>query len=193
MEFCRETKVHHSATLLLKTMIERMEDIVPFLPNIASIETVKKTKRPDGTWEIVRRWEAKAEHVPSLVRPFLTRELLQWLDYALWVPSQYKVEWRQEPQVRAAKGLYECHGTNFFLPDPEGPETVSCVRVTGSLEVHPEKFPGVPTFLARRVAPQVERFIVRLIEPNLVELAKGLEAYLDARAATRPKFRRRPQ
>jgi hypothetical protein len=160
-------------------MIERMEDIVPFLPNIAAIETLEKRKQRNGTWRIVRRWRAKAEQVPSLVRPFLAEELLQWLDHALWVPAEYKVEWRQEPEYRPAAGLYECHGTNFFLPDEQDPEQTSCVRITGSLRVYPEKLPGVPAFLARRVAPQVEKFIVHLIEPNLAELARGLEAYLD--------------
>ncbi|MCX8071014.1 MAG: hypothetical protein N3C12_00995 [Candidatus Binatia bacterium] len=178
MEFFRETKVHHPAARLLEVMIERMEDIVPFLPNIAAIETLSAKKHRDGTWEIARRWEAKAEQVPKLVQPFLSRELLQWLDHALWVPKEYKVEWRQEPVYRAAADLYTCHGTNFFLPQPDAPERESLVRITGSLSVFPEKLPGVPAFVARRVAPQVERFIVRMIEPNLVELAAGLEAYL---------------
>ncbi|GBD27575.1 hypothetical protein HRbin30_02926 [bacterium HR30] len=192
MEFCRETKVHYPAALLLETMIERMEEIVPFLPNIASIETLTKKKHRDGTWEIVRRWEARAEQVPSVARRFLSAELLQWLDYALWVPAEYKVEWRQEPVYRAARGLYQCHGTNFFLPDSKDPNNTSRVRVSGFLEVHPERLPGVPAFLARRIAPQVEKFIIRLIEPNLAELAQGLETYLDRTPANRSKARRRP-
>ncbi|MDZ7378930.1 MAG: hypothetical protein ONB06_06225 [candidate division KSB1 bacterium] len=191
MEFRRETKVHYPAPLLLETMIERMEDIVPFLPNIAAIETVTKKRHCDGTWEIVRRWTANADRVPRVARPFLSDELLQWLDYARWVPAEYKVEWRQEPVYRAASGLYECRGTNFFRPDPEDPENTSCVCISGVLQVYPEKLPGVPAFLARRIAPQVERFIVHLIEPNLLELAKGLEAYLDE-SKRKGKKRRRP-
>jgi hypothetical protein len=189
MEFAKESRVRYPAPLLLETMIERMEAIVPFLPNIEAIETLEKKKRRDGCWEILRRWHAKVDRVPAVVRPFLSEEMYQWFDHALWVPREYKVEWRQEPVYRAASNLYECHGTNFFLPAPEDSEHTSCVRITGSLQVYPERLPGVPAFLARRVAPQVEAFLIRMIEPNLTELAKGLEEYLDSQRAGRRRRR----
>lgn len=39
MKFELTARVSHPASVVLETMIERMEDIVPFLPNIESIET----------------------------------------------------------------------------------------------------------------------------------------------------------
>ena len=54
------------------------------------------------------------------------------------------------------------------------------MRVTGTLQVYPERLPGIPKFLGKRLAPQVEKFVVGLITPNLTDVAVGLQGYLDA-------------
>ncbi|MEZ4269537.1 MAG: hypothetical protein R3F39_24520 [Myxococcota bacterium] len=60
------------------------------------------------------------------------------------------------------------------------PET-TLVRISGDLEIFADKLPGVPSFIGKRIAPQVEKFVVNMITPNLVELAPGLQGYLDGR------------
>jgi hypothetical protein len=46
----------------------------------------------------------------------------------------------------------------------------------------------VPRFLGSTLAPQIERFVVNLITPNLTEVADGLQRYLDQQ----PKRRTSP-
>ncbi len=180
MHFEETDVVSHPAGLILETMIERMQDIVPYLDNIESIETQERKDLPKGRIRIVRRWQGAATSVPSVVRPFVTRDLLGWLDTALWVPPEHRVEWSQSPCVSGAAQFYDCSGINYFEPDPtDAGHTL--IRITGELLIHPDRLPGVPRFLAHRIAPQIESFVVGLITPNLMGLAKGLQNYFDQR------------
>ena len=57
------------------------------------------------------------------------------------------------------------------------------VRLTGDLQINVKEIPGVPSFLAKRLAPQVEKFIVSLITPNLEQVNKSIERFLDAESS----------
>jgi hypothetical protein len=189
MHFEAVDTVSHPAALILETMIERMEAIVPFLPNVESIETLDVKRLKDERIRIRRRWQGKADSMSAALRPFLPRDILAWLDTALWVPAEYRVEWMQSTCVAGVAQLYDCSGVNYFEPDPDDPQRRTCIRITGDLQIHPERLPGVPRFLAQRLAPQVEKFIVGLITPNLTDLAKGLQRYFDAQQ--KPRRQRR--
>ena len=52
------------------------------------------------------------------------------------------------------------------------------LRIRGDLDVSLSGIPGVPRFLASRVAPHVEKYIVQLLTPNLLAVATGLERFL---------------
>ncbi len=188
MQFEETSRVTHPASLILETMIERMEAIVPFLDNIESIETRSRQTLADGRLKIVRRWQGTADAVPMALRPFISRDLMGWIDTALWTPAQFKVEWSHAMCSENVAKLYECSGINYFEPDPDDPEHATCIRVTGELAVFPERL-GIPSFVGRRLAPQVEGFVVGLITPNLTGLAKGLQGYFDEQG--RKKGRRK--
>ena len=176
IHFEEEKCVSHPASLVLETMVERMEDIVPFLHTVEAIETLSREDLPDGRIRILRRWQGTDAGAPQKIRPFLTRESLTWLDTADWSPAEYRVDWKIET---SAGKLYECSGTNYFGPDPTDPEGSTLMRVTGDLAIYPDRLPGVPGFLGRRMAPMVEKFVVNLLTPNLIEVSVGLQGYLD--------------
>ena len=176
MEFSKSSKVSHPARLILDLMIDRMEDVVPFLPNIESIEQREREDLPDGRIRIVRHWQGAASNVPAALRPFVSREAMGWIDTALWSPAEYKVDWQMSTTLAE---FYQCSGTNYFEPYPGEEATATRVRVGGNLVIHPDKLPGIPTFLGSRLAPQVEKFVVALLTPNMEDLATGLQDYLD--------------
>lgn len=178
MEFNLSSKVSHPADRILDLMLHRMEEIVPFLPNVESITLRERTELADGRIRIIRHWQGAASNVPAALRPFISPEMLGWTDTALWSPSAYKVDWEMSTTLSA---FYECSGTNYFEPYPKLEESATRVRVTGKLMIYPDKLPGIPSFLGSRLAPQVEKFVVALLTPNLQDLAKGLQAYFDAR------------
>jgi hypothetical protein len=188
MHFEETDRVSHPAALILETMIERMQEIVPFLDNIESIELQEREDLPGGRLRIVRRWQGAATSVPSVLRPFVTPELLAWLDTAIWVPDEYRVEWSHSSCVRGAAQLYDCSGINYFEPDGSN---ATRIRITGELIIHPDRVPGVPRFLASRIAPQIESFVIGLITPNLTGLARGLQRYFAAREGGKRGARRK--
>lgn len=177
MHFEETSIVDQPAALILETMIERMEAITPFLDNIESIDMQSRADLTRGRVKIERRWQGTADSVPTALRPFVSRDLMAWIDTAVWTPAEYKVEWSQSTCSETVAQLYRCAGVNYFEPDPRAPEEATVIRITGDLEVLADRLPGMPAFLARRLAPQVESFIVGLITPNLTGLAKGLQGY----------------
>ena len=178
MEFDSESLVSHPAQAVLDTMIERMEDIVPFLDTVEGIEVISREELDGGRIRIVRRWQGSESSAPPALAAFVTPEMLSWVDTAIWVPEEFYVDWSIETSM---SDLYTCGGRNSFGPAPSDPENATLMRVKGSLTVYPDKVPGVPGFLARRLAPQVEKFVVNLLKPNLMDVAKGLQGYLDDR------------
>lgn len=177
MHFEKTNVVSHPAALVLETMIERMHKIVPFLPSVSGIDLISREDLSDDQIRIVRKWQGTTDSAPNALRPFLTDELMAWTDTALWTPSEFKVDWTLSTSM---SGLYDCSGTNYFGPDPNDAENATQIRVTGDLQVYPDRLPGVPRFLGKRLAPQVEKFVVGLITPNLTDVAIGLQGYLDA-------------
>ena len=131
MRFEETSRVTHPAALILETMIERMEAIVPFLDNIESIETQSRQTLEDARLKIVRRWQGTADAAPMALRPFISRDLMGWIDTALWTPAQFKVEWAHSMCSESVAKLYECSGINSFEPDPDDPEHATCIRVSG--------------------------------------------------------------
>ena len=179
MDFQASSIVSRPAAVVLDLLIERLEEIVPFLPNVERIELLERTSLGDGRLRIVRRWQGKAGSVARVVQPFLSPALLAWIDTAVWTPAAGRVDWSHASCAASVAGLYDCSGTNFVEPDPDAPAGRTRLRIGGRLIVRPERLPGVPGFLGRRIAPQVEAFVVGLLTPNLTSLADGLQRYFD--------------
>jgi hypothetical protein len=175
MDFKNESRLEHPAKDVLDLMIHNLDKVVPFMPTIDYIETEKFERRDNGQIYILRKWKGRSETAPKALKPFLSEAMLTWHDDALWTPEEYKVDW----SLRSSMGkLYECGGTNSFGPHPDDQEKASLIRLTGTLTIYPDRIPGIPKFIARRVAPQVEAFILKLVSPNLTEVVNGLEGYL---------------
>ena len=175
MNFHKEDAIAHPADVILDIMIQRIEAIVPYLPNIERIDTLKAEALRDGRHHITRRWQAASDQLPSTLRPFISNEWLAWIDDALWTRAEFKVDWSLSTKLGH---LYDCSGTNYIEPDPMAPDRRTRIRITGNLTVYPDRVPGIPALFSKRLAPIVERFIIDLITPNLTSVAKGLDRYL---------------
>jgi hypothetical protein len=175
MNFQKEETIGHPADLVLEIMIQRMEAIVPYLPNIERIDTLETKPLRDGRHRIIRRWQARKDTLSATLRPFIAAEWLAWIDDALWTPAEHKVDWSLSTKLGH---LYDCSGTNYVAPDPKAPQQRTRIRIAGNLTVYPDRVPGIPALLSKRLAPTVERFIIDLITPNLTSVAKGLDRYL---------------
>jgi hypothetical protein len=175
MRFQKTSKVTHPAAVVLDVMMNRMHEVVPFMPSIESIDLKEREDLPDGRVRIIRHWQGAADVLPIALRPFVSKEALGWIDTAIWTPAAYKVDWTLTTKLSR---FYDCSGTNYFEPHPKEPETATRIRITGTLEVHADRLPGVPSFIASRLKPQIEKFVVDMLAPNLTETASGLQRYL---------------
>ena len=67
-------------------------------------------------------------------------------------------------------------GPRVYLIDRPGSE--QSMIIAGELKCDAAKIKGVPRLMAGAIGPAVEAFLVATVKPNLVSVAKGVEAYL---------------
>lgn len=179
MHFTAETPIAYPARVVVDTMMNRMHDLVPHLPNVESIDTQLIEPQPDGSVKTVRHWQGTARSVPAVMRPFVSRRSLGWMDHATWYPNELRCTWRTAPD---GGDLTSCSGTNAFRPAGEG----ACVIVIeGDFVVHGERLPGLPAFMGRKIAPTIERIVLSFMRPNFTSSAEGLASLLRAEGAGR--------
>ena len=176
MEFLVEAQVTRPADRVVHALMDELDDVTRYMKSVDDVSSIERKEVEDGGVHIIRRWQGSSMTSPAVLRPFLTRESLAWIDDALWFPKNYKVEWKVTSNMSR---LYTCSGTNYFEPHPDRPKEWTRVRLTGSVQVHGDKFPGVPAFLGRKLAPKVEQFVIQRLKPNFQDLASGLQRYLD--------------
>jgi len=106
----------------------------------------------------------------------VSAELLSWRDNATWTTATRLATWRLESRVGAQ--IFTCSGTTQVLP--EGEEQ-SRLHLEVDLEVYPDRVPGVPKLIARRIRGVVEQTIANQVRPNLENLAGSIRAYARSR------------
>lgn len=153
---------------------DEMAELVRYLPNINHIEVLER-EEVEGGVRIVNVWHAAETEVPRMARNFIKPSMLSWTDYALWRDETCSCDWRLE--------------TNFFREQVKVSGTTTYEKIDdksvrsvieGSLEVDVAKIPGVPKLLARKFGPEIEKFVIKLITPNLKGVNRGIEQYLDS-------------
>ncbi|HWN70043.1 MAG TPA: hypothetical protein VNM90_20525, partial [Haliangium sp.] len=105
-------------------------------------------------------------------------ELLQWHDYATWDSKAHVCRWRTE--MVAFQGAITSEGTNYYRVIDENTMEV---HLTGTIHVDALKIPGVPRLMAGKVAGTVESGVLKVTEPNLRGVNRGLEQYMTERSA----------
>lgn len=173
MQIFSESTIHHPIARVYPAYRDRLPEIAAYMPDIREIRVMEREELPGGL-RLLNLW-IPSRQPPRAVAGFIKPEWLQWEDHAVWSDAETAVDWRI-----ALPGLPDrvrCSGRNAFSEAGPGQTRV---RLTGDLRIDAERFPGVPTLLARRAAPAIERFIVDLITPNLSRVNQSLEAWLDA-------------
>ena len=174
MEIRSESRIRYPRDRVYRAYRDRLPEIAAFIPDIREIVVRSRQEVPGGI-ELHNEWVADRE-IPSFAQAFLKPEHLRWDDYARWHDAEHYVAWTLK--TRAFTDAVKCSGRNTFYEDGGGTR----VLLTGDLTIDLREIPGVPSFLAKRVAPQVEKFIVSLITPNLERVNASIERFLDANA-----------
>ena len=148
--------------------------VLAYLPNVRAIDV--QSRRDSGpVSELVNVWHGGGE-IPAAARAILSESMLSWTDHATWDAEKLRCDWRIETHALTEAVL--CQGFNLFLEEASG---ATLLEIRGKMEIDARKIRGVPGFLAGKVGRTVEEFLGGKIQPNLVETAKALTAYLQGR------------
>lgn len=171
MEIHSESRIHYPPQRVYEAYRDRLPEIAAYIPDIREIQVVSREAGTAGP-KLHNTWIADRD-IPSFASAFLKPEHLRWDDFAEWNDAGRFVAWRLK--TRAFTDGVNCAGRNTFIADGDGTRVV----LTGDLQIGLTEIPGVPSFLAKRLAPQVEKFIVSLITPNLERVNASIEKFLD--------------
>ncbi len=166
--------IRHPLDRVYRAYRDELVEMSAFMPNIKEIKVLSRTDVPGGV-KLHNEWAGKGE-IPRMVRGVLTPDMVKWDDFGEWDDANHLCHW--QIKTRAFTENCTCKGVNRLVA--EGPSATR-VTLSGTLDIHLKGIPGVPGFLASRVAPQVERFIIALITPNLEQVNQALENYLNSR------------
>lgn len=172
MDIHAESHIAHPHQHVYTTYRDRLSEVAAYIPDIKEIRVLSR-EDTDAQHTIHNLWIADRE-VPSMVKRFFSQDMLRWDDFAVWHDDGSYCDWRLS--IPAFPNQVRCSGQNHFHADGSGTKVV----LTGDLQIAVDKIPGIPKILARRIAPQLEKFIVQLIKPNLIEVNRSLGRFLDA-------------
>ena len=172
MEIRSESRIGWPRERVYRAYRDELPKIAAYIPDICEIRVLRRTETPQGV-SLHNEWRASRE-IPSFARPFLSPEQLAWDDLAEWNDQGFYVDWKL--QTRAFTEAVRCSGRNAFYVDGGGTRVV----LTGDLSIDLSAVKGFPAFLAPRIAPQVEKFIVSLITPTLEQVNRSIQSVLDA-------------
>lgn len=163
--------ISHERDTIYEIFRDKLVELRPFLPTVKDI--IQESYERDGdTVNIVNTWVAADEDIPSVAQKFIKPEMLRWTDRATWHDDENSCDWDME--VGFLKEAISCAGKTYYREKNGKTE----VHITGDLQVDAKKIPGVPKLLAGKVGDAVEKFVVKMITPNLKEVNRGAEKYL---------------
>ena len=172
MKIHSESRIAYPREQVYLAYRDRLPEIARYIPDIKTIETLTREATDTGV-RLHNAWVSQSE-IPAVVSKFIRPEHLRWDDHAEWNDAGSYVDWTIK--TRAFTEAVACSGRNEILEDGDG----TLVRLTGDFHINLKEISGVPSFLAKRLAPQIEKFIVTMITPNLEEVNASIQRFLDA-------------
>jgi len=171
MELRTEATIDQPRDVVFRVYRDILPDLVPYLPNVRGIEVKSRSENGDVV-ELVNVWHGGGD-VPAAVRAILSESVLSWTDYARWNESDFTCTWRSE--AHAFKEAVDSRGVNSFVA--LGPQRMA-IRIDGRIDVDASKIPGVPRLVAGKVGKLIESFLIKQVQDNLQEVARGVGRYL---------------
>jgi len=151
---------------------DRLPEVVPYLDDIREIR-VEERDEDDGVVRLHNVWSSDRD-IPRFARAVVRPDQLKWDDRAAWHEEGLYSDW--VIATRVFTDAVRCEGRTEILEDGSGGTKV---RLDGVFEVDLATVPGVPGFVGKRIAPQLEKFIVSLITPNLERTTLAIGRFLD--------------
>ena len=164
--------IRHPIERVYETYRDEMPQIADYVANISKIEVESREEVDDGV-KIHNIWHAVGE-IPGVAKAIIKPDMLMWDDYAHWKDQENHCNWRLS--TRFFTDNVTCTGRTSFFDVGNGQTRV---ELTGELNISLKGVAGIPRILQSRAEPQLEKFIVSLITPNMRKVTLGVGRYLD--------------
>ena len=83
MKFSLVDEIPHPRELVFATHRDKLGELVPYLPNISSVESESRLVEGEVV-RLVNVWTGSSTDVPSIIRPLVKPDYLCWVDRATW-------------------------------------------------------------------------------------------------------------
>ena len=172
MELRADTRLDYPLDVVYEAYRDKLPECEPWLPDIKKIDVLERREEGDKTF-LLNEWHADTD-IPKVAQAIVKPDMLRWKDHAEWENDKHIVHWRME--LAFMNDQVTTHGTNRFEADGDG----TWVRIRGVLEIDGTNIPGVPKFVGKKIAPQLEKFVISLIKPNLIKTADAVGEFLES-------------
>lgn len=142
-----------------------------YLRHVRDVEVVEREREGDAE-RIVRRWQMRADRLPSPLPGTIPERALVWLEDTTWRAASCSCDFTLYPaHYEEAIGA-----TGQMALVAEGDDTIIAVR--GELSIHPERLPRLPDLL-RALGGPLEQVVGMSAGPFVRRLAESVQALLD--------------
>lgn len=171
MELRAEAIIDQNRDTVFRVYRDELTDLLAYLPNVRGIE-VKSRKEDGPIVEYVNVWHGGGD-IPGAVRAILSDSMLSWTDHARWDETDFSCQWRSE--AHSFTEAVDSRGRNTFVELASGR---MAIRIDGRIDVDASRIPGIPRLVAGKVGKLIEGFLIKQVQDNLQEVARGVDRYL---------------
>ena len=171
MKFSIKDSIPFPREKVFSAQRDQMPELTSYLNDIESI-TVEEREDDGHISKLVNLWVAGGTDIPAAARSFVKPEMLRWTDYATWNQEEWKCDWNLV--LGFLQEAVSVSGTTSFAES----NNRTTVTIAGDITIDAAKIPGVPRFMAGKIGPVVEKFVINLIRPNLKMTNEGIGRYL---------------
>lgn len=174
MRIRSDSVIAHPVDRVFEAYLEHLPEAAM---QVAGVKEVKVESREEdgGVVRIHNVWVGEGG-IPAFAQRIVSSGQVSWDDYAVWHRRERRCEWNIKP--RAFREAVRCVGTTRFLAHESGGTRVI---IAGDLDIDMTKVRGVPDVVGQTLAPQIEKFIVSRVTPNLERNNEAISSYLDGR------------
>lgn len=174
MDLRADASIPFARPVVFAAYRDELLKLLPYLPDVRRIDLTSRQDDEGGVVRLVNEWHGGGE-LPAAARAFLSEAMLSWTDLATWDQNAFTCAW--EIRTHAFVEAVRCRGTSSFREDG----AATRLEIRGQIDIDARKLRGVPALFAGKVGSLIEDFLVSKIQPNLVEVSRGLGQYLAAR------------
>jgi hypothetical protein len=172
MNIMVKTNIPFPIESVFLAMRDELPELVQYMPNVQSLEILKRETTDTGNISILNKWTSATE-IPKVVRSFIPKDKTYWLDRALWSNDRKTAEWELDMGFMSER--INCTGTtSFHVVD----SNITEMRVQGNLDLDLKGL--VPRLILRKTTSAVERFVRVLVQPNFEKTSDALISYLQS-------------